>query len=208
MKPLLGGLAVVALCLGIVACGDSSKRPGATTDVASNRSAQENDRDNDGDHNDDDGRVLFYGHAASAADRRGSVALVTSYFAAAAAADGAKACALLVPLLAESVVEEDGRSPALRGRTCAEVMSKLFRLHHRTLVEKRAALQVIAVRVEGNKGLAVLNFPGIREVRRLGEGSEVLVAPDSRGTHEVRQLGERRVDGTWKVLDLLDGIIE
>jgi hypothetical protein len=189
MKPLLGTLAVVALCLGVVACGDSGERhaTGASATVAPSAATHENDRDNDGDHNDDDGRVLNYGHPASAADRRSSVTLVTRYFAAAAAADGAKACALLVPLTAESVVEEDGHSAALSGRSCAAVMSKLFRLHHRMLVEKRAALEVISVRIEGNKGLAVLDFPEI---------------------HEVRQLGVRRVDGAWKVVDLLDGIIE
>lgn len=131
--------------------------------------------------------MLDYGNPANAADWRRSVALVKRYFAAAAAADGAGACRLLVPLSAESVVERDGGSPPLRGRTCAVVMSKLFRLHHRMLAEKSAALEVIAVRIKDDRGLAVLNFPEI---------------------HEARQIGLRRVRGTWKVVDLLDGIME
>jgi hypothetical protein len=183
MRPLLGTLALLALCLGIAACGDSGARPAG----ASAPSSHERDRDNDDDHNDDDARVLYYGHAADAADRRSSIALVKRYFAAAAAEDGKRACGLLVPLLAESVVEEDGRSPGLRGRTCAAVVSKLFKMRHRMLLEKRAALEVIAVRVKGDRGLVVLNFPEIREAR---------------------QLGERRVDGRWKLHELLDGIIE
>jgi hypothetical protein len=145
------------------------------------------DRDNDNDNNDDDARDLNYGHAATPAEERSVAGLVRRYYAAAAAGDGAQACRLLVPLTAESVVEDDGRSPSLRGRTCTVVMSKLFKLQHRTLAGKSAALEMFAVRIKGNRGLALLEFPEI---------------------HEVRQLGLRRVAGTWRIVDLLDGIIE
>lgn len=161
------------------------RRRSASAD--SNTPTHNNDRDNDRDHNHDDARALNYGHAADAAGRRVLATLVARYFAAAAAGDGGSACRLLVPLQAESVVEEDGRSPSLRGRTCAVVMSKLFKLHHRELAEKSAALRVIETRVKDDRGLAILYFSEIPEVR---------------------EIGLRRVGGKWKVLDLLDGILE
>jgi hypothetical protein len=188
MRPLLGLLLLLALCLGIVACGDSGGRPAkASAATTSTSSSHERDRDNDGDHNDDDARVLDFGHAADAIERSSLIGLVKHYFTAAAAEDGKHACELLVPLLVELVVEEDGRSPMLRGRTCAVVVSKLFALHHRMLLEKNAALQVLEVRVKGDRGLVVLNFPEIPEAR---------------------QFGGRRIGGSWKLDELLDGIIE
>ena len=66
-------------------------------------------------------------------------------------------------------------------------MSKLFKLHHKPLAAKNASLRVLAVRVEGQKALVVLGFPNIPEVR---------------------QITARRVAGTWRLLDLLDGILE
>lgn len=196
MRPPAGIFLIIAIGLGTAACSGSGGstashlHSGAGAGAASgavNSSTHKNDRDNDGDENDDDGRYLYYGHAADAADRRVSTALITRYFAAAAAENGARACALLVPLLTESVVEENGHSPALRGRTCAVVMSKLFKLHHRLLAEKSASLRVIAVRVEGYKGLVIFEFPEIPEVRLIAE---------------------RRVHGTWRVMGLLDSILE
>lgn len=194
---LLCLLTVAALGLGVAACGGASTSAtsrgptkaatGDASAAATSSPPTHNDRDNDGDHNDDDEGVLNYGHAADAADREASESLVRRYFAAAAAADGARACSLLAPFVAESVVEDEGRSPALRGGTCAAVMTKLFRHQRRLLAEKNATLRVIGVRVEGDKALAILEFPAIPEVR---------------------QLVERRVGGTWRVLDLLDGILE
>lgn len=196
MKSLLGILAIVALALGVAACSSSkgsAPRPDATGThnvskaIPPNYSTHNNDRDNDGDHNNDDENVLAYGHAAGAIDRRSSVALVTRYFAAAAAEDGATGCRLLTPIIAGTVAETDGHSPGLRGKTCAVVLSKLFKLHHRLLAEKNATLKIIKVRVLGDKALAVLEFPTIPEVRLIAE---------------------RRVAGTWKLLYLLDGILE
>jgi hypothetical protein len=194
MRPLPTFVAA-ALVMGLAACEASSERTAPTTrpSVASTGAASSdfstyhNDRDNDGDHNDDDENVLGFGHAADPADRLASVALVERYFAAAAAANGAQACRLLAPFVAESVPEDDGHSPGLRGRTCPVVMSKLFELHRRLLVEKKTTLKVVGVRVEGDKALAILEFPTIPEVR---------------------QIAERRVKGTWRVLELLDNILE
>jgi len=69
------------------------------------------------------------------------------------------------------------------------VMSKLFKQKHRELAIKSATLKFYAVRINGDKALALFSF------------SEL--AP------EVRQLVERRdSNGTWRVLMLLDDIIE
>jgi hypothetical protein len=192
----IGVLALAALGLGLAACGGlsggtASQRATAAASTGAPATAwspaHKNDRDNDSDHNDDDNGALLYGHTANAADRRVSVALLKSYYAAAAAEDGAKTCPLLVPVIAESVVENDGRSGPLRGNTCAAVMTKLFKLHHRSLVEKNATLKVLDIRVEGDKALDILEFPAIPEVR---------------------EMTERRVGGTWMLLELLDGMIE
>lgn len=197
IQSLLGLLAVVALGLTLAACASSRVRTAfggypVTTDrtstvVPPNFTTHHNDRDNDGDHNDDDEKVLDYGHAADASDQRSSTSLVTRYFAAAAAGRGAGVCPLLTPVVAESVVEDDGHSPGTTGNTCAEVLSKLFEVHHQLLAKKQAALKVIEVRVEGQRGLVVLEFPTIPEVR---------------------QITERRVGGAWRLADLFDGILE
>jgi hypothetical protein len=192
----LGTLAIIALGLDLAACGNSSRvassaranSSGNRSNYApSNFSTHNNDRDNDGDHNDDDAGVLYFGHAAGPADERAAVALVTRYFAAAAAGDGAAGCRLLAPFIAESLAEEDGHSPRLRGTTCAVVLSKLFKLHHALLAEKHATLKVIGVRLEGARGLVIFDFPAIPEVR---------------------QITERRVGHSWRLLYQLDGILE
>jgi len=199
MRLLLATLAVVALGSILAACGSSSHGTAsqhATNAVATGDTAvtikgdvpaHGNDRDNDGDNNDDDEKVLYYGHTANAADRRISIGLIKRYFAAAVAEDGAKGCSMLVPSIAESVAENSGHSPALRGKTCATVLSKIFKLEHRLLLQKNAMLRIIDVRVEGTRALAVIAFPRIPEVR---------------------QITERRVGHTWRLVDLTDGILE
>jgi hypothetical protein len=182
MRWLLALLAIALLGLGASACSGTSK----TTPAAANQPAKP-DRDNDGDNNNDDAKVLNYGHAAGPTELRELTALVRHYYAVAAASDGAGACAMLYPLTAESIVEENGNTQGLRGRTCAVVMSKLFELHHQTLVSDDASVKFYLVRVRGNRALTLLTFAG---------------------PPEVRQLPERRVGATWKVFAPLDGIIE
>lgn len=188
-------VAAVLTSLGLIltACGSAST--GAGTDdgtsptvlVRPNFSTHHNDRDNDGDHNNDDGKVLDYGHTADTTDRLASIALVKRYFAAAADTNGTAGCKMLVPLIAETIVEDDGHSSELRGTTCAVVLSKLFALHHRELKMKNATLKIIEVRAQGTKELIVLDFPTIPEVR---------------------QITARQIKSSWKLMDLLDGILE
>jgi hypothetical protein len=182
MRALLGVLAVLALCPSIAACGSSSSGTAGASTAPHHR-----DRDNDNDNNDDDSGVLDFGHAADAADRQSLLVLVKRYYAAAAAENGAHACALLVPLQAEAVAEQGGESQALSGHTCPVVMSKLFKLHHAVIAGKAAAMNIIALRILGDTGLVVIEFPEI---------------------YEARQIGVRRIAGNWRVFDLLDGIME
>ncbi len=182
MKPLPVLIAIALLGLGATACGSSSNATGSTSHHTVKR-----DRDDDGDNNDDDGKYLNYGHAASGTEKQALTTLVTGYYQAAATNDGAKACALLYPFIAESVVEDYGDTAALSGSTCAAVMSKLFERRHRLLVGESATLKMYAIRVNGDKALTVLSFATLPEVRLIQE---------------------RRDGKTWLVMNLLDSIVE
>jgi hypothetical protein len=189
MRPWIAILVCLPLALSTLACGGSSKgasSAAAGTPVTAYFPHDKDDRDNDGDRNNDD-FDLYFGHAAGPADRRESVALTRRYYAAAAAANGAEACSLLVPFFAESVVEQYGHVTGISGRTCAVVMSKLFRSRHAQLASENATLRIPAVRVQQDSALAILEFPTIPEVRKL------LL---------------RRVGGSWRVIALLDSAIE
>ncbi len=187
MKRLTTLFTTTALALGMLACGHSSqdRRPGSTSAAASQPKL---DRDNDGDNNDDDAHVLDYGHAPTAIERNQLATLVSSYYRAAAAGNGAKACALLMPFVAESVAENLGHQPNLRGTTCTVVMSKLFKSRHTLIANESASLKFYAVRVNGDKALTILSFANLPEVRQLTE--------------------RRERYGTWRVLELSDGIVE
>jgi hypothetical protein len=186
MKALPALLTAALLALGTTACGDSSGTDSSSS-VAASRGSPKLDRDNDNDNNNDDNHVLYYGHEASATDRQAIITLLTDYYAAAAANDGAKACPLLMSFLAESVPEDIGHNPKLRGKSCAVVMSKLFKQHHKLLSGESASLKVMTVRVEDDKALTVLSFANLPEVR---------------------QMTERRDGNSWKIVSLLDYILE
>jgi hypothetical protein len=139
----------------------------------------------------DDWHVRGYGHAASTSDRRAVEALVKRYYATAAAGDGATACSLMTSRLARSsdlgeVVEETypfaPNVPPLDGKSCVAIMSLLFGEDHRRLAADSATVQVIRVRVNGVRGLALLGF---------------------RTTPE-RQIGVEREHGFWRVDTVLD----
>jgi len=211
MKSLLALSAVALLSLGVAGCGGSSKgtdsTPQAYPDAASGsaagttasnttptassamttgqRAKDSNDLDDDP-NSDDDNPIVDYGHAASAPENEAITAVVKRYYAAAAAGDGAKACSMLVSTVAEAVPEEYGEAsgPAyLRGKTCAVVMSKLFKRHHRQLADNIATFEVTKVRAEEGKGLVVLRFAT---------------------TPEPRKIAVRREGSVWKIKELLD----
>lgn len=145
------------------------------------------DRDNDGDHNNDDQHVLAFGRLASRTEVSTITALLTRYYAAAASENGARACTLLSPFIADTVAEQYGHNPGLQGRSCGVVLSKMFAQQHASLQGKQATMRIVRIGIEGNRSLVAIDFPNIPEVR---------------------QITVRRIDGHWTVLDLLDGIIE
>jgi hypothetical protein len=199
MRSLLTLPSIVLLGMGLGACGNAGKRTGrgsglsfsaAAATIATTRvqlrlptdSDEDNDNPGSGRYDADDSPVLRFGHAASAVEMRAISSLVRRYYAAGAAGDGASACSLLYSLLADSVVEEYAGSPGLRSKTCAEVLSKLFKQRHRELAGDVAALKTTVVRVGGDRGLSLVRFGATRERRVL----------------------LRRERGAWKMDVLLD----
>jgi hypothetical protein len=192
MRRALGLLTIALLSLFLGACAKATGHAGssgsAPSSATSSTGAPKRDRDNDGDNNDDDAKVLYYGNAPSAVERQAIVTLVSDYYAAGAAEDGAMACSLLMPFLAESVVEDYRHQPGLEGETCATVLSKLFKQHHSQLSGQHATLKFISVRVSGDRALTVQSFSTLPEVRQLAE--------------------RREGNGKWKLLQVFDGILE
>ena len=168
MRSLLASLAMVLLSIGATACGRAnrtSESAGLVSRASSNATGPEtSDAEEDRSHADSDDRVLHFGQVASAPDRRAVTMLLKGYYAAAAAGDGAAGCSLLYSTIAGTVVEDYGRSPgppALRGKSCAVVISKLFMQHRRQLAAQVATMQLTGVRVKNDQGLAFLNFGGL-----------------------------------------------
>jgi hypothetical protein len=159
-------IALAALVLagfGAVGCGratPASRVPSnAAAADAAGTSAPGRTAAGDGayDDNHDDYEVLYYGHAADAAETHVIVGAVRRYYAAAIAGDGAMACSMLSPSMARSAPEDYGRAPGpayLRGsKTCATVMSRLFRHVHKELT---GTIRVTGVRIGGARAFALL----------------------------------------------------
>lgn len=166
--------------------------PGAPAKVASG-SATEPKRDSDGDNDNpgnsyydrDDAEVLSYGAPARPSDMRQVATLVKRYYMAGVAGDGAAGCTLMYSIFAESIVDDAGQGAgpsAPGGRTCAEVISRLFKRERRRMAAALAKLRVVWVRVVGNRGFALL-------------GS---------GARPERYLQIHRESGGWRVEALVD----
>jgi predicted small secreted protein len=200
MKSPLALLVIALLSLGVAACGGAGKGVGSASHSSSNATPAgdylRGDDDAEGDespnHKDiDDDPLRHYGDAAGAADERAVTGLVKRYYAAAAAGDGAVGCSLLLIRLAKDSnlgqAAEKAYPPALdvpplHGKSCAQIMSLLFKEDHEQLAADSTTLQVTSVRVNGRHGLALLGF---------------------RTTPE-RQIRVERDGGAWKLDALLD----
>jgi hypothetical protein len=211
MKPPLALLTLALLGFAVAACGGGSKGAGpvsrtssrvvasggaAATSTTPNQSYFRGDGDDDDideknrdDH--DNYTVHRYGHKASAADGRAIISLVKRYYATAVAGDGARGCSLIYAHFANdpnlgTIAEGYPVAPSvppLRGKSCAHIMSLLFKESHRQLAAELAGLQVTDVRVKGRHGLALLAF---------------------RATPERLIPVEREGGGAWKVASLFD----
>lgn len=179
--PLLVLLAIALLGFGggVGGCGSRVKAQSSTPQHYVFK-----DRDNDGDNNNDDTKSLGYGHAASLTDAQAITALLVRYYRASATENGAQACSMLYPFVAESIVESYADDPTLSGKSCAVSMTKLFKKNHKALATESAEFKVYAIRVNGDRGLAVLTFatlPAVRQImeRRYRDGWRVLWVLDS-----------------------------
>lgn len=162
-KPAVHGVTVrePSRALGLLADEDDDDQ--RTIRVMNARHDDDADFDNDSKpasqgafFDDDDAIVRDYGRPASAADARAITALVKRYYAASSRADGRRVCGLLFSLTAEAVPEDYGRGagPAFaRGNTCSAVLSKYYRHEHAMVA---GSVQVVAVRVEGKRALALI----------------------------------------------------
>jgi hypothetical protein len=148
-------LLAAACALSLAACGSAHLRSGTTVAAPASESAATIAASEKREPGSDD-NVAEYGREATPEERRAISSVVIRYYAAAAVANGGRACGLLVPTLAGAVVEDYGRSagPAYaRGRTCAEVMTKIFKHIHPAAL---ARTKVTGVRVKGDNGLVEL----------------------------------------------------
>jgi len=112
-------------------------------------------------HDADDRAELVWGHGAGAHDAREIVALIKRYYSFAAARNGTRGCELIYPLFAKAIPEDYGQPPgppALRGKTCPEVMTKLYRQERGHLGQDAATLRVTSVRALRGQALAFVGF--------------------------------------------------
>jgi hypothetical protein len=89
---------------------------------------------------------------------------VKRYYAAVVDGDGALACSLLISNLARSVPEDYGQPPglpALRGKTCHAVMSKLSKHVAGQPPRVLATTKVTGVRVRGDEGFVQLSSTAV-----------------------------------------------
>jgi hypothetical protein len=192
MKPLLTLLASSLLAASVCACGSAkstSSAPQASsgTSTSGDTSASTTSAAKSPAQQVDPAKAIVdYGHAANPADNQTITTLVRRYYTAAAADDGAKVCSLIYSIFEEAIAEDYGRPPgpaSLRGKTCAVVMSKLFKQRHKQQVTDLARLQVTGVRLQGGKGYVLLSFG------KTGPG---------------RYLFVKREHSTWKINSLID----
>ncbi len=172
-------LAAMLLSVGITACGGATSKSSNTSSRTSSNPASsagtsatgKDSEDGDSDSaSNDDSAIVNYGHAAGSTETQTIAALVKSYYATAVAGNGAKGCSQIYVVFREAIPEDFGQPPgppSLRGKTCAVVMSKLYRQRHQQLVGENAKLTVTAVRVEGRQGVALLHVGTKAEPRQL-----------------------------------------
>jgi hypothetical protein len=132
--------------------------------------------------------IPHFGRPASGSERRAILSLISRYYVLAAKGDGRGTCALLAPVIAETVVEEQRtrRPAAPRDVTCARVMSKLLRQRHAEVLEDLRSRQASAVQVRGHSAYALMRSPvsgSVREVQVLlhmqGTAWKMFVAIDN-----------------------------
>ena len=159
--------------------GDANGSPASTPADANTPEGHGTDADDaDGDQGvDDDGPIVEYGVSASPAQRRAIVVLVKRYYTAAAADDGARACAQIYDVVAETVPETFAESMGLHGNSCAAVMTQVLARRHRRMAADLAHFKVGAIRLGPERGYVMVDF-GTRpapyvQIHRQGDSWKV-----------------------------------
>jgi hypothetical protein len=171
MRGLLASVALVVAAFAMNSCGTA-------VPTTSGRAAASTERDGDQDVDRltrspadfDKDAIPAFGQPADGRDKLAILGLIRRYYVLAAAGNGAGACRLLFGPTAETVLEEHHNGhgpPALRGSTCAQIMSRMFAQRHSELVEDISGYQVLAVQVRRNSGYALVRFPAKHELREL-----------------------------------------
>ena len=150
MKPGLALVVVGLLWLALNACAQSGKRPRSAVSLSSDAPLATSASDR---YDSDDGEIGRFGYPAGAAEKRAIVALVRRYYAAAAAQDGAEACALTSPGRADSIPEDWGPTYLPGAKTCATVLTAVFKRLHNQVSEP---VYVTGVRVDGDRAYALV----------------------------------------------------
>ncbi len=193
VRPLLAA----ALALSVLApagCGCGGESSPAPPANASSAKLPPSDGDDDidslgrGRYDTDNDANPTYGPPVRAGERPAIVSLIERYYRIAVAGDGAKACSLLDPLVAEATLEEHrpgNGPPALRGRTCAQVLSRIFARRHRELTKDVATMHVGWIQRQARQAVALLHFGPDRErvvrVHRAQGGGWRMYAPIDSG---------------------------
>ena len=167
MKWLLVPIAVASLSVCASACGGAAKTTSSASQASSTASstaatATTASTPRTSRPPQDDNHISTYGNAATEPDKREITKLVERYYTAAAADDGATACSLIYSPIAKSVPEDYGQPPGpptTRGKTCAVVMSKVFKHVPNQLPSDFAATKVTGIRLNpnGNEGFVQLS---------------------------------------------------
>lgn len=170
-------LAIVLFGLGLSACGGAGRGASPSASLSSHGESA-------GSGSSEPAAYEGYG-PKDEADEQKVAAIVERYYAAAAADDGAKACSMLYSHMANSVAEDYGQPPGppeLRGKTCAVVMSKVFKHRDGQPTADLTAITVIGMRTnKDNEALALLRSPAMA----FGE------------------ISLHRQGSSWKILQLL-----
>jgi hypothetical protein len=105
------------------------------------------------------------GHAAGESDRREITALINRFYRAAGAGNGAGACPLFTAAMLRSIPEDYGPHAGdrdLHGKTCASVMSEIFKHPPDNLtMADLATTRVIGVRIGSKHGIALIQSKGM-----------------------------------------------
>lgn len=168
---IIGAVVLFGVALDACQAGHSG-RPGTAV-------KQDADQDTDGDsaYHDND---LYLGHRVGRNAQSEVERTLKSYYELAGGDAGRRACALLAPSFRQEVPRTYGRPPgppALRGTTCASVLSAFFRQRQRGWSREAQKLKVIGVFAENGRGLAILRFGKgpKRDIDVLREGNGWMV---------------------------------